>query len=303
MNDILIKALNDNNFDLVIENGDLKTGDNLKTAVYISLFTWARAKENDEVLEGNSKNGWWGDNLSDNHNIKIGSRLWLLKREKITQETINKAVEYSKEALQWMKDANVVSEIEITAIRKENDIKKYINPLQASKYIGHYDKNRNYMFNELVALEGMIYYSLIDNNIANDPLTDTTNWANYIDLISNQFVNLDGSNATFNNLSVEAKQNIMIQPIPDFTKSYSTIIDIIGYILPQDSLVCGFALISYNNAQNILIADGVSIAVSSKADGGWYSYLNVQINLKKGTVLKMSSLNIQLNIVPLIGGN
>lgn len=121
MNDILLKALNDNNFDLVIENGDLKTGDNLKTAVYISLFTWARAKENYEVLEGNSKNGWWGDNLSDNHNIKIGSRLWLLKREKITQETINKAVEYSKQALQWMKDVNVVSEIEITAIRKEND--------------------------------------------------------------------------------------------------------------------------------------------------------------------------------------
>lgn len=60
--------------------------------------------------------------------------------------------------------------------------------------------------------EPVLYYSLTANNIGN-ALTDDTNWANlynYISsLISNNFVILDGSNAEFNNLSNNAKDNIL----------------------------------------------------------------------------------------------
>lgn len=56
------------------------------------------------------------------------------------------------------------------------------------------------------------YYSLTDNNIGNNPLNDTTNWKNINDLIfeniSNSYVDLDGSNATFTNLSQTAQDNI-----------------------------------------------------------------------------------------------
>lgn len=56
------------------------------------------------------------------------------------------------------------------------------------------------------------YYSLTDNNIGNNPLNDTTNWKNINDLIfeniSNSYVDLDGSNATFTSLSLTAKNNI-----------------------------------------------------------------------------------------------
>lgn len=57
----------------------------------------------------------------------------------------------------------------------------------------------------------IIYYSLTNNNINNNPLTDGgINWLNY----DNNFVVLDGSNADFSNLSATAKTNLA----NDFTK-------------------------------------------------------------------------------------
>ena len=65
-----------------------------------------------------------------------------------------------------------------------------------------------------------LYYSKTDNNTGNNPATDSTNWANlynYISsLISNNFVILDGSNAEFNNLSTNAKENIIKSVFPSY---------------------------------------------------------------------------------------
>jgi phage gp46-like protein len=46
---------------------------------------------------------------------QIGSKLWLLKREKRTLETLNRAEEYAVEALQWMIEDGVADSVEASA--------------------------------------------------------------------------------------------------------------------------------------------------------------------------------------------
>lgn len=90
--------------------------ESLVRAVVISLFTWRRANPQD-VVEG-SRMGYWGDAAEPPAaNDKIGSRLWLLSREKLIQSTFIRAREYAREALQWLLDDGVASRVEVTAER------------------------------------------------------------------------------------------------------------------------------------------------------------------------------------------
>lgn len=89
--------------------------DDLLRSVIISLFTWRRANK-DDITEG-QKMGWWGDAFAPAQNDKIGSRLWLLARSKLTNDTANRAREYAQEALQWMIDDGVVLRIDVVADR------------------------------------------------------------------------------------------------------------------------------------------------------------------------------------------
>jgi len=88
----------------------------LTRAVVISLFTWRRANQQD-VVEG-SRMGYWGDAAEPPAaNDKIGSRLWLLSREKLLQSTFNRAREYALEALQWLIDDGVANRVEVVTER------------------------------------------------------------------------------------------------------------------------------------------------------------------------------------------
>jgi phage gp46-like protein len=89
----------------------------LVRSVLISLFTWRRANA-DDVLPANDRMGWWGDSFPVEANDRIGSRLWLLSRAKLTQETVNQAREYAQEALQWLIEDGVASRIEVIAERQ-----------------------------------------------------------------------------------------------------------------------------------------------------------------------------------------
>lgn len=112
--------LKDNLFDLQIANGDL-TGDNgLETAVSISLFTDRRVSDEELPPLEKNKKGWWGDMFPEVDQDQIGSRLWLLNREKRTQETLRRAEDYAKEALKWLIDDGVASSITTVAIYDTN---------------------------------------------------------------------------------------------------------------------------------------------------------------------------------------
>lgn len=88
----------------------------LPRAVIISLFTWGRARPDDD-LPGADRMGWWGDSFPAVAGDRIGSRLWLLARSKITSSTVARAKEYAQEALAWLVDDGVASEVIVQAER------------------------------------------------------------------------------------------------------------------------------------------------------------------------------------------
>lgn len=88
----------------------------LVRATIVSLFTWRRANDDDD-LPGSELMGWWGDTYADVAGDRIGSRLWLLARSTLTPETLRRARDYAAEALQWMVDDGVATAVAVAVER------------------------------------------------------------------------------------------------------------------------------------------------------------------------------------------
>lgn len=95
----------------------LHTAEPLVRAVLISLFTWRRANPDDE-LPAELRQGWWGDSFPIAPNDRIGSRLWLLSRSKLTDDTVRRAREYAEEALAWLVEDGVMARVDVQAERQ-----------------------------------------------------------------------------------------------------------------------------------------------------------------------------------------
>lgn len=92
----------------------------LARAVIISLFSWARANDDDEVV-GGRREGFWGDSYEEEAGAVTGSRLWLLAREKITSEVLQKCKDYTSQALAWLVSDGVASDVQVTVERGDLD--------------------------------------------------------------------------------------------------------------------------------------------------------------------------------------
>lgn len=100
--------------DFVLSGGVLSIDDGLRTAIIISLFTDARAADDDVLPQlGGDRRGWWGDAEPDVEGDQIGSKLWLLERSKITPTVLNRAREYSSAALAWLLADGIVSDVAV----------------------------------------------------------------------------------------------------------------------------------------------------------------------------------------------
>jgi phage gp46-like protein len=105
-------AVNELHFGLSVAAGDLSTTQGIETAVLYALFTDARI-DVDELRDGETyRGGHWADQLLGESE---GSKLWTLKREKQTQDTLNRAVAYAKEALQHLIDDGIATRIDVSA--------------------------------------------------------------------------------------------------------------------------------------------------------------------------------------------
>lgn len=97
--------------DWSVADGQLAIGQDLATAVLLSLFTDAEAHADDAIPDGTTwRRGWYGD---DGETVRLGSRLWLLERSKVTADLVPRAKGYIAEALQWMIDDGVVASFSI----------------------------------------------------------------------------------------------------------------------------------------------------------------------------------------------
>lgn len=90
----------------------------LSRAVIISLFTWRRAEPDDDT---DTPFGWCGDTWPTVQNDRIGSRLHLLKRSTLTNQTAQKAKEYIAQALKWMTEDGVALRVDIEVVRSGTD--------------------------------------------------------------------------------------------------------------------------------------------------------------------------------------
>ncbi|MFH1557663.1 MAG: phage GP46 family protein [Pseudomonadota bacterium] len=107
----------------LLKGSVLDTGEDLKTAFIISLMT-DRTAEDDDVLPDptdDDRRGWWADWQASEiwGATPIGSRLWLLRREKWTEDVRARAEDYVREALQWFLDLKIGTRLDVTATRTE----------------------------------------------------------------------------------------------------------------------------------------------------------------------------------------
>lgn len=120
LQDIKLIYINDTQIaDIEFKDNDLVNEDGLETAVLISVFTDARAADDDplpDALHGD-KRGWWGDKTLNDPNDQTGSKLWLLNRSKVTNQVMRKAKRHIENALEWMKDDGIAVKIEVLVER------------------------------------------------------------------------------------------------------------------------------------------------------------------------------------------
>jgi len=108
MTDIALIRKENGLLDIEMGDYDLTSDAGLRTAVLLSLFVERTALGGDELPDGSTdKRGFWAD-------PEMGSRRWLLSREKLTQDTDNSLREYDREALQWLIDDGIATSIEVT---------------------------------------------------------------------------------------------------------------------------------------------------------------------------------------------
>jgi phage gp46-like protein len=102
--------------DWAMAEPQLETDDGLQTAIVLSLFSDRLAGDEDALPDGGTdRRGWWGDTFADLAGDRIGSRLWLLEREKQTPAVLQRARDYARESLQWLLDDGVARSVEVDA--------------------------------------------------------------------------------------------------------------------------------------------------------------------------------------------
>ena len=93
----------------ILGNGyDVAIDDGFNTAVYISLFTDQRVDDESLLDDKNDRRGYWADVFDEK---PMGSKLWLLAREKMMNTVLEKARVYCLEALKWLIDDGIAKKV------------------------------------------------------------------------------------------------------------------------------------------------------------------------------------------------
>jgi len=115
MIDIDVKSTDRGDFDISIDpaTGDLLATEGFDTSLKMSLFEERRA-DRQEMIPSERRRGWWANELFDEAAFEIGSKLWLIDQARLNQETLNRAIDYARQALQWLINDNHVEAVEVS---------------------------------------------------------------------------------------------------------------------------------------------------------------------------------------------
>lgn len=125
--DLAITRETDGTYDISFNaDGDFETTEGLDTGILLSLLEERRANES-EVSTPQNRRGWVGSDLGDIAVYELGSKLWLLQQERLTTDTLNRAVDYARQSLQWMLDDGIATKLNVTGeIEYPEGIKLFI---------------------------------------------------------------------------------------------------------------------------------------------------------------------------------
>lgn len=113
--DIALIQDNYGHFDISIENGDIKGTFGLDTALYVSLFTDARATDQQLSIPENRR-GWLGNLASPVEGRQLGGYLWLVEQRRLNQNTLNEIVDSARKSLQWMVEDGLCNSVNVSGV-------------------------------------------------------------------------------------------------------------------------------------------------------------------------------------------
>lgn len=113
MGDFKLVQGSDGRFDIAIENGDIANEDGFDTAIYVSLFTDARAPES-KVIRPENRRGWIGNLVSPVEGRELGGLIWLAEQRRLNQGTLNEIIDYARQALDWFVEDEIAKSVEVT---------------------------------------------------------------------------------------------------------------------------------------------------------------------------------------------
>lgn len=119
--DIKMQKTADGYYDFVISGGDFESISGFDNAILMSLLCERHADES-EIAPPQKRRGWIGNEMLDIENFEYGSKLWLLDQARLTQDTLNKSVDYSRQGLQWFIDDGYSERINVTGEIRNNSI-------------------------------------------------------------------------------------------------------------------------------------------------------------------------------------
>lgn len=107
--------------EMVLADRDVEREPSLETEALIVLSTDREADVNDALPDDNGyKGGWWADAIPLTPTIKIGTRLWLLKRAKVDNELASRAKEYVEEGFAYWLTDGIAQEVQVTTELVQN---------------------------------------------------------------------------------------------------------------------------------------------------------------------------------------
>lgn len=104
--------LENGSFDMVIENGDFANEPGFDTAIWVSLFTDARADSAQVVIPENRR-GWLGNTVSEVSDRQLGGYLWLTEQRRLNQDTLNEVIDYIRKSLNWIIEDGAAIKIDV----------------------------------------------------------------------------------------------------------------------------------------------------------------------------------------------
>ena len=104
--------LENGSFDMFVENGDFANEPGFDTAIWVSLFTDARADSAQVVIPENRR-GWLGNTVSEVSDRHLGGYLWLTEQRRLNQDTLNEVIDYIRKSLNWLIEDGAAIKIDV----------------------------------------------------------------------------------------------------------------------------------------------------------------------------------------------